>query len=712
MTLINRKGCEILKCSENDIIGKNWFDNFIPIKDRREIKKIYQQLISGKSKSVEFFENYVLTKKGTQRLIYWHNSPLLNEKGKVIGTLSSGIDITHQKLTEEKFKLLTESSPYGILMVDKKGTISLVNKKAEELFRYTREELIGKSVETLIPRRFRTPHKKHRSKFFSNPENRSMGIGLDLFALRKDGSEFPVEIGLTHIDTAGETSVLANILDISKRKTIEYALDENRQQLSTLLTNLPGIAYRCINDKKWTMKFVSDGCLDLTGYKSDDLINNNKTYFAKLIHKEDRERVWKEVQNAVKAKKPFEIIYRIITKKGKQIWVWERGMCTKTITPNKLVLEGFISDITEQKLMEQALRENEETLEAIIDNSTDAILVYDDSGQIITFNKKADKFFHFKKNLKNSVFEIIPPEYEFIFSKILKDAVEGKPLVDYEMEKLLLNGNRLSVSVGLVYVDGKRGMFIETIRDISERVNLRNKILDFEKAQIVSKMSEGIAHHMGTPLASMLLRVQMMKDDISNTVFDGDVKDSFEEKLNSVEKQIYYGQRVMQRLLKFASNPKGEKTIVNIPTLINEVLEIIKPLSLKSSISVDIKLKDDVSILGDSDMLELVLSDMCMNAIDAMPEGGKLSVEISLNRENPSLGEILFIDTGTGIPQDILPFVFEPFFSTKAAGKGTGLGLAVAKRIIQDHGGNISIESIEGKGTKVKLVIPTFMGAN
>ncbi len=359
-----------------------------------------------------------------------------------------------------------------------------------------------------------------------------------------------------------------------------------------------------------------------------------------------------------------------------------------------------IIDITERVKTDLALRESERTLQAIIDNTTDAMLVYDKSGQITSFNKQAERVFKIKKGFINNISDFIPPEYEFAFTSKLDEALKGKQLHDFEMEKILPDGSRLSVSIGLVYIKIETGMYIETIRDITERVNLRNKIIDFEKAQIVSKMSEGIAHHMGTPLASMLLRIQMMKEDIAELDNNAD----YMEKLDSVEKQIFYGQKVMQRMLKFASKPKSEVSPVNIKTLLSEISEILKPICLKTGTSINLIVKNDVDVLGDSDMLELVLSDICMNAIDAMPEGGELTVNVSADKSGNCI--ILLKDTGTGIPKEILPQVFEPFFSTKPSGKGTGLGLSVAKRIIQDHSGKIQIKSIEGKGTEVKVTLP------
>jgi signal transduction histidine kinase len=215
-------------------------------------------------------------------------------------------------------------------------------------------------------------------------------------------------------------------------------------------------------------------------------------------------------------------------------------------------------------------------------------------------------------------------------------------------------------------------------------------------------MAEGIAHHMGTPLASMLLRVQMLKEDIPQVP----EYINFTEKLDSIEKQIFYGQRVIQRLLRFVSKPQGERNSERISILLEEAVDMIRPLSKRLGIDLELRIDGDLKVLADPNLLELVFLDLITNAVDAMLNGGKLSIIAS--RNGSEVAEILISDTGTGIPKEVLPFIFEPFFTTKPAGKGTGLGLSVAKRIIHDHGGEISIDSVEGKGTSVCIRLPLY----
>jgi two-component system, LuxR family, sensor kinase FixL len=144
------------------------------------------------------------------------------------------MDITAQKHAEEKFRLTVEASPNGIILVDKEGHIVLVNSQTEKLFGYTRDEIIGRSVETLVPQRFRHAHPSYRRAFLEEPKARAMGVGRQLYARRKDGTEFPVEIGLAPIETPEGTFILSAVVDITARKEAELEAQRHRTELAHL----------------------------------------------------------------------------------------------------------------------------------------------------------------------------------------------------------------------------------------------------------------------------------------------------------------------------------------------------------------------------------------------------------------------------------------------------------------------------------------------
>jgi PAS domain S-box-containing protein len=192
-------------------------------------------------------ELYGLRRDGTEVPVEIGLTPVVTPEGLFV--LSTVVDISARKRAEARFRAAVESSPNGMVMVDRGGRIVLVNREVERLFGYSRDELLGQSIEVLVPDRSRGKHPGFRTMFFEAPAARAMGAGRELFGLRKDGTEVPVEIGLNPIETEEGLFVLSSIVDISARKRAE---DERRrledqlrqaQKLEAIGTLAGGIAH-------------------------------------------------------------------------------------------------------------------------------------------------------------------------------------------------------------------------------------------------------------------------------------------------------------------------------------------------------------------------------------------------------------------------------------------------------------------------------------
>jgi PAS domain S-box-containing protein len=179
-------------------------------------------------------EYRIVLPDGTIRWIGGRARCVEDSKGKRTRLLGVSMDITERKQAEELFHLATEASPTGTILVDHEGRIVLVNARAEKLFGYTRDELIGEGIEVLVPERFARAHPGDRVNFFAAPEARVMGAGRELFGRRKDGSEFPAEIALNPIQTPHGLVVLANVVDISARLAAEEETRRSREQVELL----------------------------------------------------------------------------------------------------------------------------------------------------------------------------------------------------------------------------------------------------------------------------------------------------------------------------------------------------------------------------------------------------------------------------------------------------------------------------------------------
>jgi PAS domain S-box-containing protein len=241
-----------------------------------------------------------------------------------------------------------------IIGLDTEGNITIFNKAAEEVTGYTSREIFGKNgLELLIPR-------EKYPIFWEGLANMAGGgvpRNFENPILTKTGC-------VRHISWNNNTilegeKIVATIsygIDITDRKRAEELLRESQRTIATLMGNLPGMAYRCRNDTPWSMEFVSEGCADLTGYQPSDLINNRTVSFADLIHPQDRQLVWDQVQQALTEHQNFQIIYRILTATGAEKWVWEQGLGVTSPAGELLAIEGFIADITDRKHAEEIIR--------------------------------------------------------------------------------------------------------------------------------------------------------------------------------------------------------------------------------------------------------------------------------------------------------------------------------------------------------------------
>lgn len=679
--------------SFDELSSHNLEEGFQPTYSRSQFKKLVE-----KENGVRGLESKWTRPDGTVIFIRENARAIRGEDGTVLYYEGTVEDTTQRKHAEERFRLVVESAPNAIVMANRKGEIILVNLQAERMFGYSREELIGQSVEILVPERFRSEHPEYRMDFYANPQARPIGKGRDLFARRKDGYEFPVEIGLKPIKADEGLMVLSVIVDITERKRTEQVLRESEERFRSMADSAPVMIWISGKDKLCT--YFNRSWLEFRGRTMEEELGNG---WAEGVHPDDLERCLDTYISAFDARQEFKMEYRLRHYDGEYKWILDHGIPRFFPDGGFAGYTGSCIDITEQKRTERVLRESEEKLQTIINSTTDAILVYDEQGRVIIMNREAKRLFCDDGKELKTIWDIVPPEDKVSFSDRLKSVKEGDKLLDYETKKIRGDGRRIFVSIALIYMNQEGGAFIETIRDISERVIMRNKIIELEKAQVVGKMAEGIAHHMGTPLASMLLRVQMLKEDMPQVPKYA----NFTEKLDSIEKQIFYGQKVIQRLLRFVSRPQSERSSEKVSILLEEAVDMIKPLSKKQGIDLELRIDGDLKVLADPNLLELVFLDIITNAVDAMSKRGKLSI-VAYKDKAEEMAEILISDTGTGIPKEVLPFIFEPFFTTKPAGKGTGLGLSVAKRIIHDHGGEISIDSVEGKGTSVWIRLPIY----
>lgn len=302
------------------------------------------------------------------------------------------------KAGEEKLRLIIEESPNALLMVDDRGRITFVNQQAEKLFGYPRAELLGETVERLVPERLSRKHADYRADFFHHASARPMGGGREVFGLRKDGSEVPIEIGLNPIKTDEGSFVIASIIDITERKRIEQVARESEEQLHAVLESLSeGLV---ISDLEGQAIHWNRAGLQMHGFSSMDECLVRLPDFQDIFELSTLEGEALDLEQwplarviAGEALVDYEVNVRRLDREWNRVFSYGGAIVQE---PNGRALAFLtITDITERQQAEKKLRRSREQLAGVIGSAMDAIISVDEQERIVLFNNAAERMFLF-----------------------------------------------------------------------------------------------------------------------------------------------------------------------------------------------------------------------------------------------------------------------------------------------------------------------------
>jgi len=440
---------------------------------------------TGRSRILEL-EEY--RKDGSNVWIENHLSFLRDEAQKPVGIISLSHDITDRKRAEEalrqneeKYRTILEDIQEGYFEVDFTGNFTFFNDSMCRLYGYSREELMGMNYRHYTDKE----HSKNLFQTFNKVYNTgepTEGFGWRI--IKKDGTKRYVEASVSlQKDSSGKPIGFRGIVrDVTERREAEEAVAENERKFSTLIGNLPGIVYRCDNDREWTMSFLSEGCRDLTGYAPEEIIGNRRLSYNDVINFEHRERIWTEVQTALSKREHYSYEYSITTAAGDVKWVWERGCGIFSPDGEVQALEGFISDITERKRTEQECQLSEERFRRIFDEGPFGMGLESPDHTIIAANKVLCELLGYTEQelTGNSVADITCEEDREKSKELLGQLFTNSiPVIRMEKRYVKKDGDILWANTTISAIHGQEGNVhyaLAIIEDLTESRKSADKI--------------------------------------------------------------------------------------------------------------------------------------------------------------------------------------------------------------------------------------------
>ena len=503
-----------------------------------------------------------------------------------------------------------------------------------------------------------------------------------------------------------------------ERKRAEHELRESQRKLFTLMGNLPGMAYRCANDEHWTMEFVSEGCFHLTGYYPADLVANRTVAYEEIMDPADRDAVRRTVEDAIAHRRPFEMSYRIRTAHGDHKWVWERGRGVFSPEDELVALEGFISDISERTKAEEALRQSEERYRLALQATQEIMYDWDIVSDTVFWNPNLTRMLGYKPeemggSLERWLGRIHPEDAARVRREVAAAVGHGEVFCSEYRIRRKTGEFAALLDRGLILrgPDGKAVRMVGAITDLTASKQLQDQLRQVQKIEAVGRIAGGIAHDFNNLLTALLGSTELLQRRLAEDHLA-------QQELATIQRTARRAADFTQSLLAFARRQVLEPINLDFNGFISEALPMLRRL-IPENIRIDVRAGGGLNtVRADRGQMTQILMNLCVNARDAMPAGGTITIStenVTMDKafiaDHPGAKPGRYVslavtDTGSGIDPDDVAHIFEPFFTTKERGKGTGLGLSTVYGIVKQHGGFVYAENRPGNGCTFSVYLP------
>ncbi|WP_277874357.1 MULTISPECIES: PAS domain S-box protein [unclassified Leptolyngbya] len=746
----------------------SWMEALHP-EDRDRVMEAIASQGQGNSYRQEY---RIIRPDGSLRWIYARSASLNGPTGVPEQIVVLAEDVTERKQSDQyqehlnlalqenetKFRTFLEMASEAVIISNAQGEIVIFNAKAEEIFGYAFNEVLGQPIESLMPERFRQGHQHFRAEYYNQPMRRSMGHAGNLFAQRKDGSEFPIEAGLSAVQVGDERFVLTFLTDISDRKRAEdilrqteAALREANQELekrvlerTTELSQMNHQLQQELTERQRTQQILEeqthlldlahdtimardfDGVITFWNRGAELMYGWTRTEaLGQLTHQllqTQFPQPQPEVEAELLANGYWEGELTHKRRDGGLIRVASRWVLQRNDEGQPLKVLEINNDITERKRAE----ESHARLAAIIESSGDGILSTTLDGTINSWNRGAEEIYGYSAQeiIGQSITKLLPADRSHEEVQILERLKHGDRIDHFETVRQHKKGHLIDISLTISPIRNRKGELIgmskiardikrrkqaeEQVRLSSERISLANAELA-RAARLKDEFLAGMSHELRTPLNAILGLSEALLEEIFGTLTPAQ-----REHLTTIEQSGKHLLELINDILDLSKVESGKMELaiapVSVQALCDSSLNFVKQQAHHKRIKVHCRIDDELTeIEVDERRIRQLLVNLLSNAVKFTPEGGSIQLQVRADAFRETV-DFSITDTGIGISQENIPRLFQPFVqldsSLSRRYAGTGLGLALVRRISELHGGSVTLESQEGKGSRFTVTLP------
>ncbi len=647
---------------------------------------------------------------------------LKDEKGSPIGVVAVNHDITASKQaaqalreSEARFRQLIEAAPIAIVIADQLGNISLANNQANALFGYQDNELVGQAVELLVPTYAQKHHATLYAAHAATPTMQGMGTSVELFGRRKDGSEFPVEINLSHIETQTDPLVMSFIVDITERKQAALNLEEQRAFLRKVIDTSPNMIF--VKDSNGRFVLVNTLVAQMYNTSAEALVGKCDADINPLS--QEVENFLVADQYVIASGGPLFIEEPVTGPTGRTRWFQTtKTPITSADGKTKYVL-GVATDITERRKMEEEIKQSEHLLRLVVENLPIGVWFIDANGMIQQVNAAGQAIWGGAKYVGLEAYgqyrawwadsgQLIAAEEWAGARAVLK----GETSLNEEIEIEAFDGTHKYIFNSAIPIRDEQHKIQGAIvveQDITERKQNEQLIRqalqkEQELNELKSRFVSMASHEFRTPLASISALAETLiayRQRLTD--------EQIGQRLYKIQEQVGYLKAIMEDVLQLARlqarRAEFNPELVNLDTICRNVIEEFQ--SHAGAQHTLFYTCDTVlhTIKLDKKLIRQIFSNLLSNAFKYSPQEQPITITL---QQSEGVLVLSIADKGIGIPEADLPHLFEPFHRATNVNNisGTGLGLTITQESVELHGGTITVASTLGVGSTFTVRIP------